>query len=388
MARFLKPLVRSGGYYPSRRWTPLVYPGGYTTANGGEEPAPPPIEKTITGNPIHILDALAKPAQALSVKLEPVQDLNGYDNPWPAGGGKNLYPNFSISGSDVGVTIVHNSADESYTVSGISSAYRGFLATSTFILEAGTYTLSRTANNSSATENNLRMEIRSTDGLITYAESVGSGGFTLSADTEVKARIVVGKGGVDFGTGITYRFQIETGSTATAWSPYSNLCPISGWTGANVYHSGADTSDATTYSITFPSEAGTVYGGTLDVTTGKLTVTHGNIASYSGETMPGRWISSMDVYSAGGTPTTGAQVVYELATPQTYQLTPTEVTLLLGENNIWSDGEMTLTYLADGNASDEEALNILLGGRYANNHGEDEPTDREALNIILGENER
>ena len=104
--------------------------------------------------------------------------------------------------------------------------------------------------------------------------------------------------------------------------------------------------------------------------------------------MPGRWISSMDVYSAGGTPTTGAQVVYELATPQTYQLTPTEVTLLLGENNIWSDGEMTLTYLADGNASDEEALNILLGGRYVNNHDEDEPTDREALNIILGGNER
>lgn len=65
MARFLKPLVRSGGYYPSRRWTPLVYPGGYTTANGGEEPAPPPIEKTVTGNPIHILDALAKPAQAM-----------------------------------------------------------------------------------------------------------------------------------------------------------------------------------------------------------------------------------------------------------------------------------------------------------------------------------
>ena len=30
------------------------------------------IEKTITGNPIHILDALAKPAQALSVKLEPM----------------------------------------------------------------------------------------------------------------------------------------------------------------------------------------------------------------------------------------------------------------------------------------------------------------------------
>ena len=80
----------------------------------------------------------------------------------------------------------------------------------------------------------------------------------------------------------------------------------------------------------------------------------------------------------------GVQIVYELATPITIQLTLTQVELLQGENNIWSDGEMTLVYLADGNASDAEALNILLGGRYVNNHGEDEPTDREALDILLG----
>jgi hypothetical protein len=31
------------------------------------------------------------------------------------------------------------------------------------------------------------------------------------------------------------------------------------------------------------------------------------------------------------------QVVAELATPQTYQLTPTQITQLLGENNVWAD---------------------------------------------------
>ena len=41
------------------------------------------------------------------------------------------------------------------------------------------------------------------------------------------------------------------------------------------------------------------------------------------------------------------QLVYELATPQTIQLTPQEVQLLLGTNNIWSDGDVTLTYNAD-----------------------------------------
>ena len=71
--------------------------------------------------------------------------------------------------------------------------------------------------------------------------------------------------------------------------------------------------------------AGTVYGGTLDVTTGVLTVAHGNIASYGDEILPGAWISRMDVYSTDATPTAGVQVVYELATPQTCQLTPQEV---------------------------------------------------------------
>jgi hypothetical protein len=49
MARPLKPLVKSGGYYPSKRWTPLVYPGGYTTANGGGQPEPEAVLKTVTG---------------------------------------------------------------------------------------------------------------------------------------------------------------------------------------------------------------------------------------------------------------------------------------------------------------------------------------------------
>ena len=38
------------------------------------------------------------------------------------------------------------------------------------------------------------------------------------------------------------------------------------------------------------------------------------------------------------------QVVYELATPQTYQLTPQTISLLHGNNNVWSDGEVELTY--------------------------------------------
>ena len=65
MARPLKPLVRGGGYYPSNKWTPLVYPGGYTTANGGEQPMPINWE-TVSGiSPLVLSSALARAMQKL-----------------------------------------------------------------------------------------------------------------------------------------------------------------------------------------------------------------------------------------------------------------------------------------------------------------------------------
>lgn len=99
------------------------------------------------------------------------------------------------------------------------------------------------------------------------------------------------------------------------------------------------------YSVSFPSSAGTIYGGTLDVVRGLLTVTHGQYASYSGQTLPGVWISSEDVYTPGGTPTTGAQVVYALASPGTYQLIPQQFISIDGTNNVFADcGSVTVTH--------------------------------------------
>ena len=94
--------------------------------------------------------------------------------------------------------------------------------------------------------------------------------------------------------------------------------------------------------------AGTVYGGSFSTTTGILSVTHGNIESYNGETLPGKWLSSMDVYTEQGTPTTGAQVVYELANPVTYQLDPHTFTTYPDITNVWaSAGDSITSYFTD-----------------------------------------
>lgn len=101
------------------------------------------------------------------------------------------------------------------------------------------------------------------------------------------------------------------------------------------------------YSIAFPSGAGTVYGGTLDVGTGVLSV-RPYYASYSGQSLIGPWISSHDVYTPGGTPTIGAQVVDMGGAEITYQLTPVQVRTLFGLNNIYADcGDVTVQVRGD-----------------------------------------
>ena len=142
--------------------------------------------------------------------------------------------------------------------------------------------------------------------------------------------------------------------------------------------------------IAFPQAAGTVYGGYVDITGGKLVVTKANIAAYAGETLPGAWISSMDVYAEGASPTTGAQVVYDLAEPVEYDITPNAIPLYEGDNilmaikslpnvrgvsAVYADG--SLLTRSDIGEIDEEVAGKRLGtridgwidGRYINTSG-------------------
>lgn len=96
----------------------------------------------------------------------------------------------------------------------------------------------------------------------------------------------------------------------------------------------------------------TVYGGTLDVGTGTLTVTQAEIESYNGENLPGQWISDRDIYTPGTQPSIGAQVVYDLAESQTIQLAPQQIIALSGTNTLFADaGDITVTGVSDPGAA-------------------------------------
>ena len=109
--------------------------------------------------------------------------------------------------------------------------------------------------------------------------------------------------------------QLEIGSTPTPYEPYQGE----------------------TSTLTLPE---TIYGGTVDAVTGAGSKTWGYIASYNGESLPGEWISDRDVYSAGTTPTTGAQVAYKLATPEPFQAIGNQaLPAVAGLNTVYTDGD-------------------------------------------------
>ena len=185
----------------------------------------------------------------------------------------------------------------------------------------------------------------------------------------------------------TAHVQLESGSTATAYEPFGD-----------------------TYSISFGS-AGTVYGGTLDVTRGLLTVTH-MIEKVADRTWSKLSSGSDTFYSAGSLkkigwsnvfcdrhPITGTGIIctgsnstygvyfrqtpynsveeffdaekdttycYERRIPITYQLTPQEVRTLLGINNLWADcGDVEATYRTGTEAPVMTADDVGVAGGLA-----------------------
>ena len=341
---------------------------------------------TVSGNPATFTVQNAK-VLSLSVPIVPTQDLHGYANPWPAGGGKNIT-------SMESVTTVSNG--------GINEATSGQIAT----LQGGiTYTISfdllTAAQPGAGYSNRLGIYYNNTTAAARFElTATGRQTATFTPPSDCYINFWCGAGVYSASTKVIDNIQLEKGSTATSYAPYSNICPISGRTGLSVYVSPTQNqADATTYNSDWTSEAGTVYGGSLDVVTGVLTVTHGiqdlgelNWTYQSGSTMfyssgvsasvkapssnstvidalcsqyeymslnalgiasIGCAVSSTkNVYikntaytdpNALQTALSGVQFVYELATPITYQLTAQEVELIKGLNNVWADTNTTIT---------------------------------------------
>lgn len=138
--------------------------------------------------------------------------------------------------------------------------------------------------------------------------------------------------------------MVTTDTLTDFWAFFNEGCEILEETKFKVMYSIGENSGnwepyqpGTTATLTLPE---TIYGGTVDAVTGVGRKEWGYIASYNGESLPGEWISDRDVYSAGTTPTTGAQVAYKLATPEPFQASGNQaLPAVAGLNTVYTDGD-------------------------------------------------
>jgi len=186
--------------------------------------------QTYTGEIVNFTSTDKANITSVSVPLTYSQDLHGYANPWPAGGGKNLIVPLDKSFTINGVPCVCSASAETISLKGTATGSGGRTQkmTKDVVLPAGTYTLSVTAASGTSQATYI---VNRTDNN-TYISSTQ---FSLAEETSVYV-------GANVINGTVYdevvHIQIESGSTATEWTPYENICPISGRTGVNVYRTG------------------------------------------------------------------------------------------------------------------------------------------------------
>ena len=359
------------------------------------------ITTSASGNPVVITDGSPSPVVDLTIGIEPVQSGTGDPSP------SNIRP---ISGW-TGANITHIGKNLLETVPQ-SNTINGITAT---VNNDGSVLMNGTATSATVVLWNIADSSASTSRISKNRKYFPNGTYHKTPYDDRWAIQIRGSNSNPMTSSDASLIASYNTDTFTIDDTYAYNC-------AQLYvKSGASFDNETIhpwihisneYSYTFPSEAGTVYGGTLDVTTGVLTVTHAKVdmesdftfskssgvwttntfyiasaqmnpitpkdsilkcshfktntvqiddgngiyhiasgtlfiscdASVCGDTVGSfrQWL--VDQKTAG----TPVELWYELITPVTYQLTPTEVTTLLGENTISADtGAVNVTYRAD-----------------------------------------
>lgn len=318
--------------------------------------------------------------KSLDVDIEPIQSGSGTPSP------DNVRPisgRTEVETNRTGKNLL-NPQEINFNKNYNGATYNG-RAAQTISFPFGTYTFS-VSNGSALTEVSVARSKKAFP--VTQSDLAGvinitsNGTATITTDSNYPyLYLFCAKSGTISASDITAaQVQLEKGSTATDYEPYNGE--------------------------TYTTALGrTVYGGTLDVVSGELTVDRamvdlgtltwnrtttsaGTYRFYAGDlsssikkpsTMtetsnllcsryvatygnaPNASVQGICIHTNGNlmvydstlddvdaaafkTAMSGVQCVYPLATPQTYQLTAQQVELITGTNNIWSDGEVTVEF--------------------------------------------
>lgn len=324
------------------------------------------------------------------IGIVPTQDLHGYSKPWAGGAGKNKLENTATTTSRNGLDFTVY-PDGSVLVNGTATASTELVLNTNAIPTEGNYIITGCPEGGTSTTYWLNYKV-TINGVSNWRQEYGSGRTENNATIQNVGIYIYNGAVID---NLMFYPMIRESTAPSGFEPYSNICPISGHTDVTVTvaSTSGGSGDDTTVSL-----GRTVYGGTLDVTTGELTVTHGyiyadgsfnvsNVAYGSGvyytivknsigaktnNPLPiSDKFKSESVAQAGNCYITyngnylitvlpdqtadtiakatqwfsdnPTQFVYDLATPQTFNLTPTQVETLLGQNYVSHDGGGTIS---------------------------------------------
>lgn len=296
---------------------------------------------SVSGNPVTCNPVEGYPLSAV-VTLEPkqagtgdpspdnVRPISGYDEVTVNVRGKNVFDSSIIPlGNDKGINLSFNAETQTFTMNGTTTLpsapyFAVYLENLIPTSESMTITVVKVGGSITIPDGKYALAYFGKGD--EYGQTVNSIlNATLDGETKTASNINDKKYLTRFwfylNDGIVcdelkFKIQVEYGNTPTPYEPYQ---------------------PGTTAQLSLPE---TIYGGTVDAVTGVGSKTWGYIASYNGESLPGEWISDRDVYSAGTTPTTGAQVAYKLATPEPFQATGNQaLPAVAGLNTVYTDGD-------------------------------------------------
>lgn len=170
----------------------------------------------------------------LIASIEPQQDLHGYDSPWVGGSGKNKLP-LPAEQTINGVTLTHLS-DGSIKLTGTptaniyfdcfagtfdSTAYVGYRFKVSYIGSSSGVSFRISGSNRASMQD-------------LYDNSViADNGSGLYFALRVAFDATIPSSGI-----IIYPMLLSSSETNYDFAPYSNICPISGWTACNVVRTG------------------------------------------------------------------------------------------------------------------------------------------------------
>lgn len=338
------------------------------------------IESTITAkNSLTIPNGTSgQPLTSLNLVLGANQDFNGYGEMWSWGESKNLLTTIQ-DGSDGNVTW-QSQPDGSVAMYGTGFAYGSFGFRSV-TLAPGEYIFSGYPSEYSS-QGELRVLL---NGIQTIGADAGAGcSFTLTTQSQVFINFYM-KSNTSLEGIILYPMICSADDPDPyTYVPYCNMSPFDGRTSANIEAHGGASTDYHNYAVALGQ---TVYGATLDVTSGEMTVTHGfadindfaqdpvqqtqggqyvweaslgdmddgtavcsmlhqlSIADAMLATNPCFFVDNGSICVCAKDSTWAKfsarykflQFTYPLASPTTSQVTPTQVTLFDGENQLMVD---------------------------------------------------